>query len=56
MNKQNIAKCNTMLLGAVSCFLLPLAQMTSLLSANTTCYLMFHQPEQPEAVKKLRKF
>lgn len=47
---------NTWLLGVASCFLIPIAQLASSVGANTTCYLMLHQPELPDSVKKLRKF
>lgn len=33
-----------------------LVLMIATVAANTTCICIYHQPELPEAVKKLRKF
>lgn len=56
MKQNKWLKLNTWLLGVASCCLVPMAHFASSMGANTTCYFIFHQPEVPDSVKKLRKF
>jgi len=36
-------------------FVASLALMVTAIGANSTCFLIAHQPEMPEGAKKLRK-
>lgn len=49
MNKKNLKNRSAKALAVV-------ARKVGELSANTKCVCIYHQPEMPEGIKKLRKF